>query len=149
MQADTDSCHCEACGVVCKGRFEACPSIWARGPQPVTLTVAPPEDPLEIRLFGPRVVDGHAPPPAPVGNGSDSVVKATAKSDPPAVVGDRTEAPPGLSSASGAEVFRWFQTAFDALRQEVQGLRTALTQEQAMVAKLLDERREATLDVDA
>ena len=35
MRADSDSCHCDECGVVCKGRFEACPTVWAQGPQPV------------------------------------------------------------------------------------------------------------------
>ena len=40
MQADTSSCVCPGCGVVCRGRFAACPQVWenlgGRG-RPVTL----------------------------------------------------------------------------------------------------------------
>ena len=131
MRAGSDSCACEECGVVCKGRFEACPSIWARGPQPVTLVAAPPEDPLEVRLFGPRDVNGQAP----TTNGTHAASLSSS---------------PTPANATGTDVFRWFQTAFDALRQEVQGLHTALLQEQAVVAKLLDERKDDKgLDPDA
>ncbi len=144
MRADSDSCHCDECGVVCLGRFEACPSIWARGPQPVTFVVAPVEDPLEVRLFGPRAVNGHDPAVS-VADGHEAGDKPNGSGATPS---DPSSTPP-TSATSGVDVLRWFQTSFDALRDEVQGLRTALTQEQAVVARLLDERSTETVDVEA
>lgn len=37
MVAGADSCACEQCGTVCRGRFPACDEVWARGPRQVTL----------------------------------------------------------------------------------------------------------------
>jgi hypothetical protein len=37
MLAGVASCSCEECGTVCPGRFRGCASVWAAGPQPVTL----------------------------------------------------------------------------------------------------------------
>ncbi|MHB1987954.1 MAG: hypothetical protein ACYCSF_08220 [Acidimicrobiales bacterium] len=37
MQASTESCTCPECGVICSGRFKACPAVWAAGPRTVVL----------------------------------------------------------------------------------------------------------------
>jgi hypothetical protein len=37
MLAGVASCSCEECGTVCPGRFRGCASVWAAGPQPVSL----------------------------------------------------------------------------------------------------------------
>lgn len=37
MVAGADSCSCEQCGTVCRGKFPACDAVWERGPRQVTL----------------------------------------------------------------------------------------------------------------
>jgi hypothetical protein len=155
MTAGSDSCHCEQCGVVCEGRFEACPSVWAQGPQ-VVLVGPAPED-----LFpGPSLLsigtNGHDRPASAANGQPPAAAEATVA--PPPTTTPTPAAPPlpaegpaasdypsppdpaPAADGTGAEAFRWFQNAFDALRQEVQGLRGALSQEQALVATLLESR---------
>ncbi len=143
MQAGSDSCHCDVCGVVCTGRFEACPSVWALGPQPVVITLTPSTTSLEAPVpDAPDLDNGHHPAePAP-------------PAAPPAAAGNGdflgADEAPKVATETGAEVFRWFQNAFDALRLEVEGLRGALAQEQAVVASLVQARAdEPPLDVAA
>ncbi|MDQ1397707.1 MAG: hypothetical protein QOG64_2966 [Acidimicrobiaceae bacterium] len=38
MTAGPTSCHCELCGIECKGKFAACSAVWARGPRELTIT---------------------------------------------------------------------------------------------------------------
>ena len=37
MVAADQRCVCPQCGAVCRGRFQGCPSVWSRGPQPLSL----------------------------------------------------------------------------------------------------------------
>jgi len=143
MRADSDSCHCDECGVVCKGRFEACPTVWAQGPQPVPI-VAPP-----LLVAQPEAKPGtnghgdHVPEAAAV-TGIGSHAKTDAPVESPAVQPGTDRQP--TASKDGAEVRRWFQSAFDGLRSEIEGLRVELSQEQAMVAALIESRSDdATL----
>lgn len=148
MRADSDSCHCDQCGVVCKGRFEACPSVWAQGPQPVTIVAAPAPElvPVPSRSETTNNTNGHVPPGA-AGSASDDRSEVRT-GDHPQDAGVAAAVPPPLpTSVAGTEVFRWFQGAFEALRLEVEGLRGALAQEQALVASLL-ERRDTDNHVD-
>lgn len=32
MVAGADACSCKPCGTVCRGKFNGCPAVWARGP---------------------------------------------------------------------------------------------------------------------
>lgn len=143
MRADSDSCHCDECGVVCKGRFEACPTVWAQGPQPLriaapTLLVTQPEAGHETNGHG-----NHVPEPAaaPESNSPDVGSRATTEAEPPGVqAGPPATDHQPTANKDGAEVRRWFQSAFDGLRSEVEGLRAELSQEQAMVAALIESR---------
>jgi hypothetical protein len=37
MVANSDSCSCPECEVLCRGKFPGCPAVWAAGPQTVNL----------------------------------------------------------------------------------------------------------------
>lgn len=146
MLPGTESCHCEKCGVVCKGQFQACPSVWAQGPRPVVLTRVPSEVVILEAAGRGYETNGHrqleqAVPPAEVapddteaGTEAPPVIDAAPATTP--------ELPPEPTDNTGAEAFRWFQSTFDALRLEVEGLRGALAQEQAMVATLVESRHD-------
>jgi hypothetical protein len=41
MVAADQRCVCPQCGAVCRGRFQGCPSVWSRGPQPLSLVPGP------------------------------------------------------------------------------------------------------------
>ncbi|MEA2931748.1 MAG: hypothetical protein QOI56_533, partial [Actinomycetota bacterium] len=38
MRAGASACSCPECGVVCRGLFDGCPDVWARGPRPVAIS---------------------------------------------------------------------------------------------------------------
>jgi hypothetical protein len=38
MRAGASACSCAECGVVCRGLFDGCPDVWARGPRPVAIS---------------------------------------------------------------------------------------------------------------
>jgi hypothetical protein len=81
MVAGATSCTCDACGTVCRGRFNGCPAVWARGPlaigttrfhEPVVLAGASTDGrlPDDVRVpdfsLGPRPVDTPLPPLVPL-----------------------------------------------------------------------------------
>jgi hypothetical protein len=168
MQAGEQACACPECGVVCRGLFDGCSDVWARGPRPVTLSVGAPA-PLRTRALnaGPapqlQVPPSHgdepptyqeppryqeAPPPtqSPLANGfSGGPV-------PPPRQATRIPPPPPLSppqqvgAGSRADVLKWFEDAFDELRNELHAVVSTVTRQQAMLAELLD-TREAELRV--
>lgn len=143
MRADSDSCHCDECGVVCKGRFAACPTVWAQGPQPV-LIVAPPL--LEAQPEPKPGSNGHGDhvPEAAAVTAIGSHAKTDTPVESPAVQPDTDRQP--TASKDGAEIRRWFQSAFDDLRSEIEGLRVEFSQELAMVTALIESRSDdATL----
>lgn len=173
MRAGSESCHCDQCGVVCKGRFAACPSVWAQGPQPVVVLPSPSPDLLPPLVAAGRQTNGHgengtAPPEAATATIAGDLGMG-APTDDPAIPNpggaNPAEANPGRASPGGAnpaganpagakviaaEGFRWFQGEFEGLRVEVERLRTALAEEQAALATRVSTsveeavRREAT-----
>ncbi len=116
MQADSDSCHCERCGVVCTGRFEACPAVWAQGPQPVVITLTSADALLDGPRFESQITNGHQTLESGATNPPSTATPAAPANAPP-----ETTAPAG---ATGAEVLRSYESAFDELRLEVKGLRS-------------------------
>ncbi len=137
IRAGSDSCTCERCGVVCKGRFEACPAVWARGPHPVLR--APKAQSTEMAPAPPRA--RHE------GNGHDGPGGAAA----PAVALPAPGAAPRLPEVVGASPTPTDERrSVEALRREVDGLRGALAQEQALVATLVTSgRTDAGPDAEA
>ena len=171
MRAGERACACPECGVICQGQFDGCPDVWARGPRPIALTIAPaggapasgapiPRAPasgtpaieaprmraLAAGLGGPEPAVA-APPPvaAPTngngnGNGNSSGYSPPPPPPPPRAQGDDHVA------ASRTEVLRWFEDAFDELRNELHAMASTVARQQAMLAELLD-AREAELRV--
>ena len=133
MRAGSDSCRCDQCGVVCNGRFDACPEVWARGPHPAALV--PPTSQVPPAVLAAQASPGRSAP-------------AAAPGDPAGRQGANGHLPPTPNAGNGhgsaspddsrAEVLRWFQGAFDELRQEVQALRRALCQQQDALVESRD-----------
>ncbi|MEA2704096.1 MAG: hypothetical protein QOD63_2041 [Actinomycetota bacterium] len=145
MRAGSGSCRCDQCGIVCNGRFDACPEVWARGPHPAALASPPARRP-------PAVPAPLAPAPAaPAATAPAHQVPAGGREG----ANGRLPSPPNAGNGHGpaapddsrAEVLRWFQSAFGELRQEVQALRQALCEEQDRVAALV-ESRDGSLGTD-
>jgi len=146
MRAVLESCRCDVCGVVCEGRFEGCAEVWARGPHPILLRVAPPADDLLPALAGRGADNGHQPPAEAPAAALDPIPPALEAGA--AVVPMAQVVPAGEPAA--ADGLRWVEGAFDTLRQEVEGLRSALAKEQALVATLVGtEKPEAGPDADS
>jgi hypothetical protein len=144
MRAGEQSCTCPECGVVCHGQFDGCPDVWARGPRPVVLTVAPSIDAPRVRALtaGPVASAGaDAPPPPSNGHGAGGPPPPP---PPPPPSGQSGSATTGGDSRS--EILRWFEDAFDELRNELHAVASTVTRQQAMLAELLDSR-EAELRV--
>jgi hypothetical protein len=139
--------------------FEACPSVWALGPQPVTLQPSPVTDPVELALWrqnGAAGTNGNgAHPPETASPAPTEAAVATpgvdeAGTEPPMPA----TAPPSVPSVpvdeSRTEFFRWFETAFDGLRQEVESLRASMAEEKEIVGTLVHgSQTEATLGAES
>ena len=169
MRAGASACSCAECGVVCRGLFDGCPDVWARGPRPVAISAT--------RAGGPSTAP--APAPAAASSGGATVTSlptartendrsvrggaAVAAIGPAVVRGDGGNgagqragarsggaegeaADAGAAAAGGAadprrEVFKWFEEAFEGVRLELQTLIASMTHQQAMLAELLDSRQ--------
>jgi hypothetical protein len=164
MRAGERACACPECGVVCQGLFDGCPDVWARGPRPIHLTNVAAlggngARPARALNAGPEPVRAsrsaqqqsspppapprsQPPPPPPPPNGFRA--SAQAAPPPPAAAIGAPAAAEG--SASRTEVLRWFEDAFDELRNELHAVVSTVTRQQAMLAELLDSR-EAELRV--
>lgn len=141
MRAGERACSCPECGVVCQGQFDGCPEVWARGPRPVALTVTPTAaiNAPRVRALAPGPDAAQAPAHAAGSNG----YAAQAPPPPPP--------PPPRAAATAqprqaTEVLKWFEDAFDELRNELHAVVSSVTRQQAMMAELLDSR-EAELRV--
>ena len=143
MRAGERACACPECGVVCEGQFDGCPDVWARGPRPVALTVT------GAAIAAPRVRALTAGP-APAQAAEMAAPAANGHSAGPPPPPPPSEPPPPRSPGQGAdsrtEILRWFEDAFDELRNELHAVASTVTRQQAMLAELLDSR-EAELRV--
>ncbi len=153
MRAGEQACACPECGVVCHGQFDGCPDVWARGPRPISLTITPALDTPRLRALG----AGPGPAPAPPrpgapatnvnGNGNGNGNRYAAPPPPlPPPADTAAGRPSGAAGGARTEVLRWFEDAFDELRNELHAVVSAVTRQQAMLAELLDSR-EAELRV--
>ena len=148
MRAGERACACPECGVICQGQFDGCPGVWARGPRPVALTVAPAIEAPRVRALPAGPEPGRASVNAPTagaassnGNGNAGGSGGYAGPPPPP-----PRAEPAQSGGSRTEILHWFESAFDELRNELHALASTVTRQQAMLAELLDSR-EAELRV--
>lgn len=146
MRAGERACACPECGVICQGQFDGCPDVWARGPRPIALTVAPAIEAPRVRALAagsepanPRMTSTA---PAARSNGNGNGNGSGGYAGPPPTAGPEV----GHTTGSRTEVLRWFEDAFDELRNELHALASTVTRQQAMLAELLDSR-EAELRV--
>lgn len=146
MRANADNCSCPDCGTVCDGLFEGCPDVWARGPQPVSIAAA------RASSGG-----GASRPAAPPRNGVGGRPSTNGRSDTPTWGRDKRHVGSSLnitrsldtgSHSTAADrdgprtdVVDWFDGAFEGLREELRSLSLGMTQQEAMVAELLDTRQ--------
>lgn len=151
MRAGERACACPECGVICQGQFDGCPDVWARGPRPIALTVAPAIEAPRVRALaaGPEParasVNASTVAPAATSNGAgNGSANGNAGYAGPPPSPPRSE--PGQSGGSRTEILQWFEDAFDELRNELHALASTVTRQQAMLAELLDSR-EAELRV--
>jgi hypothetical protein len=153
MRAGERACACPECGVICQGQFDGCPGVWARGPRPIALTIAPAIEAPRVRALaagqGSARATVNAPTAAPAatsnananGNGNANGAGGYAGAPP-----SSPRAEPAQSGGSRPEILQWFEAAFDELRNELHALASTVTRQQAMLAELLDSR-EAELRV--
>jgi hypothetical protein len=148
MRAGERACACPECGVICQGQFDGCPGVWARGPRPVALTVAPAIEAPRVRALAAGPDPGRAGMNGPTvaaatsngnGNGNGNAGYAAPPPPPP-------RAEPAQSGGTRTEILQWFEDAFDELRNELHALANTVSRQQAMLAELLDSR-EAELRV--
>lgn len=122
MVAGRDSCQCDACGQVCKGRFAGCPDVWARGPQPVAspegdwhyLSDRVPLGPAADRAGGTSPADAASidrPPPAPPLAAED----AEGPASPPATTGPVPDPPPAATAPIPPALVSAIQASHDSL----------------------------------
>ena len=149
MRAGERACACPECGVICQGQFDGCPGVWARGPRPVALTVAPAIEAPRVRALpaGPDPSRASVNAPTAAAAASNGNGKANGNGGyagpPPPPPPPRAEP---AQSGSRTEILQWFESAFDELRNELHALASTVTRQQAMLAELLDSR-EAELRV--
>lgn len=104
MRADSDSCHCEQCGVVCRGKFEACPSVWAQGPQPVVFA---PAQSAEAVVFAPAPsTDATWIPPATNGHARQEAAAPQPSANGTEAEAHTVTAAPLTSGGAGDEIGR-------------------------------------------
>lgn len=144
MRAGERACACPECGVICQGQFDGCPGVWARGPRPVALSVAPAIEAPRVRALAAGPDPSRATVNAPTaananGNGNGNGGYSGPPPSPP-------RAEPAGNGGSRTEILQWFEDAFDELRNELHALASTVTRQQAMLAELLDSR-EAELRV--
>ncbi|MGH9265104.1 MAG: hypothetical protein ACRD1D_10480 [Acidimicrobiales bacterium] len=144
MVAGERACACPECGVVCQGQFDGCPEVWARGPRPVALTLAPAINAPRVRALaaGARPSQAQAPPTGAASNGHSGHSAPPPPPPPP----PQSARPPGNAADSRTEILQWFEDAFGELRNELHAVVSTVTRQQAMLAELLDSR-EAELRV--
>ncbi len=166
MRAGASACSCAECGVVCRGLFDGCPDVWARGPRPVAISAtragvtAPATPPVTAPTGGATVT--------PIQSTRTEEAKAVRSGAAVAAIGPATvragtangaaggdraggRAGEGAGSRGGEtgsapgdprlEVFKWFEEAFEGVRLELQTLIASMTHQQAMLAELLDSRQ--------
>jgi hypothetical protein len=129
MTAGSESCGCEACGVICKGRFASCEAVWARGPQLVQITHSP-SDAYERAVtqtpLGDPPMTTPSRPPAP---------GEWAPVEPIAGVPSDLRGPGGDARL---EVMEWLRSAFDGMRAELRVLSDGVARQQTSIADMVE-----------
>ena len=64
---DAESCGCDACGVVCRGRFSGCAKVWERGRNEAITPLIPADE----VVFSPEPEGPFRPTPLPLGVDGD------------------------------------------------------------------------------
>ena len=161
MRPGDKSCNCPECGVVCGGQFDGCPDVWARGLRPVAIVAS------ASAASGGSSSEWEANALLTPGNGAgrrDESRSTNAARSRPAdqprsayehpgaserqepVAAQTTPGRPSRLQAleeqpnSRMQLFRWFESEFNVLKQELQTLVGTFAQQQAMVAELLEDR---------
>lgn len=134
MRAGTDSCSCTECGAVCNGRFEGCAGVWASDAQPVMMLEAAAA--MSGRASASASANGHADADANGLVGRKRLGPLTP--DAPSAGGQIDLEPPSRSDviAGRADVIRWFETAFEGLREE---MRAAVTEQRERTVETIEE----------
>lgn len=162
MQAGESACACPECGVVCEGLFDGCPDVWARGLRPVALSpgTAPLASTRALNAGPEPQLPPHEPPPpeertqayepppsppprySPLANGFAGGAPPPPPREARPMPPRRPELPPPQPVGNGtrADVLKWFEDAFDDLRNELHAVVSTVTRQQAMLAELLDTR---------
>jgi len=153
MRAGRDSCSCPECGVVCEGQFDGCPDVWARGPRLVRAPDPEPESATAPSDPKPARSGADAGPTAEPGveqvitlgrprrlNRASADELAPAAAPAAAFTGTAATAMPSMEEPR-SEVLRWFEEAFEGLRGELRALVGGMTQQQAMMAELMETRQ--------
>jgi len=143
MQAGEQACACPECGVVCQGLFDGCSAVWARGPRPITLSLsaAPALRPRALSVgpaeqppTGSQASYEPPPPPPPQSPLANGFSGGTV---PPPRQSTRIPPPPPLpppqqvGAGSRADVLKWFEDAFDELRNELHAVASTVARQQA------------------
>lgn len=115
MKAGRSSCVCEGCGVVCKGMFDGCRSVWGRRGFPAL-----------VRVVDAPSTDDHAPGVSVVGYGTDDD-----DNDDDDDYGYDDESP------------GWLGRAVEELQAEVRTLRSAVADSRALAEAVEHLRRDA------
>ena len=119
MVAGPRSCSCDACGVVCGGKYSGCKEVWAAGPRPG----------LTMRPSTPGRAGGR--------NGAVSLPDPEVRTGSPGV-------DVGAGAGEGAgDSFEEIQGSVLELRREMRAVLTMLSQQQAILAHLVEGRPES------
>ena len=136
MVAGDTACNCPECGVECRGRFAACPDVWARGPQ----SLPPDPEPAAGARWATAVVygsDQRSLSSATSGR-TRPVVTADPEPEPPLAVFQPAATAVTGQAATSAAARQWLDGVFSALYEELRSLRTTVDQQQAAMASMAD-----------
>ncbi len=113
MVAGSSSCSCPDCGVVCKGKFPGCRSVWAAGPQMVDL-----RRPRKAGAQAPGLAASNGNRSAEVPTPAVATLAARVATSPADDNADMRSLLLGLEAAVDALPRRIAKAAGDAMRQQ-------------------------------
>ena len=165
MAAGRKACTCPDCAVVCKGRFNGCPEVWAAGPrtgsQPVlrlstnvgsSQPPAPPGPPAPAPA-PPRASQRRVEPVAVVLPPDEriTVVVDSIRLDVEGMHGDLNNTIAGVKELRDAvdDMGRTASANIESLRRELASVTQLLTRQQATLDKLMESQAAATAQAAA